>query len=119
MVLQIISWYKFFVRRINGLTKTSKLQLETRPTITTIALQLRGAAVGRDGNNLKDVKDFRAENGSRQGQNLALTGLCVPSSLVSGCQHSHRRPFVGASRPRSWSRFLFLGAILWGIVVKR
>ena len=38
MVLQIISWYKFFVRRIDGLTKTSKLQLETRPTITAIAL---------------------------------------------------------------------------------
>jgi hypothetical protein len=38
MVLQIISWYKFLVRRINGLTKTSKLQLETRPTITAIAL---------------------------------------------------------------------------------
>ena len=39
MVLQIISWHKFFVRRIDGLTKTSKLQLETRPTITAIALQ--------------------------------------------------------------------------------
>jgi len=38
MVLQIISWYKFFVRRIDGLTKTSKLQLKTRPTITAIAL---------------------------------------------------------------------------------
>ena len=38
MVLQIISWYKYFVRRIDGLTKTSKLQLETRPTITAIAL---------------------------------------------------------------------------------
>ena len=39
MVLQIVSWYKFFARRIDGLTKTSKLQLETRPTITTIALR--------------------------------------------------------------------------------
>ena len=28
------------------------------------------------------------------------------------------RPFVGVSRPRSWSRFLVLGAILWEIVVK-
>ena len=26
MVLQIIVWYKFFVRRIDGLTKTSKLR---------------------------------------------------------------------------------------------
>jgi len=41
MVLQIISWYKFFARRIDGLTKTSKLQLETRPTIIAIALTLK------------------------------------------------------------------------------
>ena len=27
------------------------------------------------------VKYFRTENGSSQGRNLALTGLCVPSSL--------------------------------------
>ena len=40
MVLQIISWYKFFVRRIDGLTKTAKLQVETRPTITAIALSV-------------------------------------------------------------------------------
>ena len=38
MVLHIILWYKFYVRRIDGLTKTSKLQLETQPTITAIAL---------------------------------------------------------------------------------
>jgi len=33
------------------------------------------------GNNLTGVNDFRTENGSSQGQNLALTGLCVPSSF--------------------------------------
>ena len=46
MVLQIISWYKFFVRRIDGLTKTSKLQLETRPTITAIALRAQISSKG-------------------------------------------------------------------------
>ena len=38
----------------------------------------------RVGNNLNGFKDFRTENGPRQGQNLALTGLCVPSSLHNG-----------------------------------
>jgi len=37
----------------------------------------------RGGNNLNGFKDIRTENGSRQGQNLALTGLCVPRSLDS------------------------------------
>ena len=32
-----------------------------------------------------DFTDFSCENGSSQGQNLALTGLCVPSS------HGRRR----------------------------
>jgi len=36
------------------------------------------------GDNVNDFQDFRAENGSRQGQNLALAGLCVPYSLDSG-----------------------------------
>ena len=34
--------------------------------------------------NFNGFKDFRTENGSSQGQNLALTGLFVPSSLDSG-----------------------------------
>jgi len=41
---------------------------------------------------LPGYKDFRTENGSSQGQNLALTGLCVPSSLDSGWLHLARRP---------------------------
>ena len=41
MVLQIISWCKFFVRRIDGLTKTSKLELETRPTIRAMVVIVR------------------------------------------------------------------------------
>ena len=36
------------------------------------------------GNNLDGFKNFRTENGSSQGQNMALTGSFVPSSLDSG-----------------------------------
>ena len=36
------------------------------------------------GNNLHNFEDVRPENGSSQGQNLAVTGLCVPSWLDSG-----------------------------------
>ena len=30
----------------------------------------------------------------------------------------HKRPFVGASRARSWSRLPVLGAILWAFMAK-
>ena len=52
MVLQIASWYKFFVRRMDGLTKTSKRQLETRPTITAKTLGLTHLALHKDGDML-------------------------------------------------------------------
>ena len=45
--------------------------------------QCRQAAVERGGNVLKVFKTFVTENGSRQGQNLALTVVCVPNSLDS------------------------------------
>ena len=48
-----------------------------------LLLLLVTTAAARGGNNSKGFKDFRTENGSRQGQNLALTGLYVPSSLNS------------------------------------
>ena len=41
-------------------------------------------AAERGGSNLNYLKDFRIQNGSNQGQNLALAGLCVPNSLDSG-----------------------------------
>jgi len=41
----------------------------------------------RRGNTLTGFPDFRIENGSSQGQNLALTGLCVSSSRDSGRGH--------------------------------
>jgi len=40
--------------------------------------------VERVANNLNGFKVFRTENGSSQGQNLAMTGLCVLGSLDSG-----------------------------------
>ena len=40
--------------------------------------------------NLNDVEDFCIENGSSQRQNLAVTGLIVPSSLDSGLQVQSR-----------------------------
>jgi len=43
------------------------------------------AADERVGNNLNDLS-IRTENGSNQGLHMALTGLCVPSSLDSGRQ---------------------------------
>jgi hypothetical protein len=63
MVLQIISWYKFCERRIDGLNKTSQLHLETRPTITAIALDVacaEGTGIwtcpgGNPGANLKSI----------------------------------------------------------------
>ena len=38
------------------------------------------------GGNVNYFEDFRTENGSSQGQDLALTGLGVPFSLDSGYQ---------------------------------
>jgi len=54
------------------------------------------AAGERGGNNLNGFEDFRTENGSSQGQNLALTGLFVPSSIDSGhtlLSYGEVRPF--------------------------
>ena len=41
------------------------------------------SATERGGNNLTGFKDFHLENGSSQGQNLALSAVCVPGSLDS------------------------------------
>ena len=49
-----------------------------------------GADAEREGSNLKIGKDFYMKDGSSQGQNLALTGLFVPSLLDRG-----RPPLVG------------------------
>jgi hypothetical protein len=46
-----------------------------------------GTAGERGRDNLKDSRDFRSENGSSQGQNMASTVLLVPNALNSilGC----------------------------------
>ena len=38
----------------------------------------------REGNTSKGFEDFSLKNGSSQGQNLAVSGFLVPSSLVHG-----------------------------------
>jgi len=43
------------------------------------------------GNNLNGFQDFRTANGSSQGQNLALTGLFVPTSFESGTEGTFGR----------------------------
>ena len=55
---------------------------------------VNGEAMGR-GKNLHGLKDFRTENGSSQGQNLALTGSFVPGSLDSGPLHSEATDVFG------------------------
>ena len=37
---------------------------------------------------MNEIKDFLTENGSSQGQHLALTGRCVPSWFDSGIQRN-------------------------------
>jgi len=56
---------------------------------------------------LERFKDFRTENGSSQGQNLALTGLLVPSSLDSGIPGAARlfRAWGGRATRLSLSLF--------------
>ena len=41
-------------------------------------------ATEQRGDNLNNVHEFRTENASSQGQDLALTGLFVPDSLDGG-----------------------------------
>ena len=54
----------------------------------------REAQTERLHNLLKGFRDFRTENGSGSGQNLALTGTFIPSSLGSGCRVNHQQPEV-------------------------
>ena len=37
---------------------------------------------------------------------------------VQGPGPAHKRPYVGVSQVRSWSRWCGLGAILWALIVK-
>ena len=42
----------------------------------------------REGDTLIGFNDFRTKNGSCQGQNLAVTGLFLPSTLDSAPEHT-------------------------------
>ena len=48
-----------------------------------LSLKAQATTPGRE-NNLQGFKDLRLKNGSRQGRNLALNGLCVPTSWWRG-----------------------------------
>ena len=50
------------------------------------------SAAEQEENNMTGFKDFGLQNGSSQGQNRALTVLCVPNSLESGWV-SNQYPF--------------------------
>ena len=52
--------------------------------VPAFGIPLWYAAGERGEINLNEFKDLRTENGSSQGQNMALTGLCVSNSLDSG-----------------------------------
>jgi len=49
--------------------------------VSGCGFRVPGGAAERGGGNLNGFKNFRAENCSRQGHDLALTGLFVPSSV--------------------------------------
>jgi len=76
------SAYDVLVRRC----RTDHAKTDTTPCMMT-GVTLHGvvspetAAAEQGGNTLHGSQDFRIENGSSQGQKLALTGLIVPSSL--------------------------------------
>jgi len=56
---------------------------EVSPGDASLASQTRLLSAGqREGENSHAFKDFLTENGSRQNQNSALTGLFVPKSTA-------------------------------------
>ena len=57
----------------------------------------------------------RAAGRDRRGMLEKLTPGCQPRGRAL---LYHRRPFVGVSNARSWSRLLVLGAILWAFIAK-
>ena len=67
--------------RIRGKPKARMNPNDHRPALTDF---WSGDQILRIRENIKHFKDFRTETGSSQGQNLALTGLFVPSSLDGG-----------------------------------
>ena len=56
----------------------------SEPLHTSLPANGSKSGAGRRGDNLDKFHVFCTENGSKRGQNLALTGLCVPSSTHKG-----------------------------------
>ena len=74
--------HRLFYHSTLGLRVIKKKK--THLSIRRGTVRTGGTAAERGGNDLKGCEDFRIENGSRRGLNLALTVLFVPSSLDSG-----------------------------------
>jgi len=71
---------------------------------------MRSAIPLKPRNNMNGFKDYRTENGSDTGQNLALTGSFVPISLFSGFPScSRNRAIQSSMRCMSDSTPLSLG----------
>ena len=66
------------------------------------------SAIDRAGNNKTGCEDFRLENGSMKGHNLAVTGLYVPCSLdreLITLSQGTNRFFDRMARPRKHQAF--------------
>ena len=80
-------------------------------------------AAERGGNNLDGVKVLSTGNGSRQGQNQALTGLFVPSSLDSGYEAMLGTKIFPAEQPRESEtpfgiRSTETDSVAWGLGIR-
>ena len=62
----------------------------------------------RERNNLHGFQDFGLENGSSQGQNLALTVLLVPGLLEAGKEGARLPGRLSVSRAERQYRFVFM-----------
>ena len=56
----------------------------------------------------------KREGGGRGGAKPPPLVVDIAASLPL----AHRRPYVGVSHARSWSRLLVIGAILWAFIAK-
>ena len=64
---------------VEGAEKSLSVEGAEKCLASQRVLFSRFSASERNGHNSDDFTDFRTENGSRQGQNMALTGFCVLS----------------------------------------
>ena len=65
------------------------LQNDYMHTFREENLAVSAIAVEREGNNVQGFNDLCLKNGASQGQNLALTVLCVPNCLDNAQQCRH------------------------------